>query len=116
MLMLPVALGAIILDIPLSMMEFFFGFAPFKDPLVKTSSIDFQDHRFQGNGEGEEWLVRRLIDMPDRFLVKKLVHGQLVDEYVMSPLAGGQLKVYAPLDSTASRAIPKNYRVAELPE
>jgi hypothetical protein len=115
-LMFPLYLGAFILDIPLSILEFLFGFAPFKDPLVKTSSIDFQEHHFQGNGEGEEWLVQRLVDMPDRFHVRKLVHGQLKDEYVMMPMEGGLLKVFANQDSTAARLIPRQYRVAELPE
>ncbi|WP_141732509.1 hypothetical protein [Oligoflexus tunisiensis] len=116
LLMFPVHLGAILIDIPLSMLEFFFGFAPFKDPLVKTSSIDFKEHRFPGVKDGEEWLVQRLVEMPDRFHVRRLVHKQLIEEYVMMPMEGGQLKVYAGADSTVSRLIPREYRVAALPE
>jgi hypothetical protein len=116
LVMFPIQLGAIIIDIPLSLLEFFFGFAPFKDPLVKTSSIDFNEHRFPGAKDGEEWLVQRLVEMPDRFHVRRLVNNQLMDEYVMKPLEGGQLKVYAPTDSTVSRLMPREYHIAALPE
>lgn len=115
-LMFPVYLGAIILDFPLALIEFFFGFAPFKDPLVKTSSIDFNEHRFPGRGQGEEWIVQRLVELPDSFHVKKTLNGQLIDEYVMTPLENGQLKVRASSHSTAAKLVPREYRMAELPQ
>jgi hypothetical protein len=114
-LMLPIQLGVMILDLPLSLVEFHFGLAPFKEPLVRTSVIDFNEHRFQGSGDGEEWLVQRLEETPERFHVRRLVHAQLADEYIMVPIDGGLLKVFADHESTATRLIPPNYRIAELP-
>jgi hypothetical protein len=114
-LMLPIQLGVMILDIPLSLVEFYFGLEPFKDPAVKTSSIDFNEHRFQGSGDGEEWIVQRLVETPERFHVRRLVQTQLADEYLVVPIEGGLLKVFADQESTASRLIPPSYRIAELP-
>lgn len=87
----PIHLAALVVDLPLTIFEFWFGWAPYDDPLVKTGSIDFEKHRFP-TPDGE-WEVQRLVYQPESFDVKKIEHGVVTRHFEMTPAYGGQLRV-----------------------
>lgn len=90
---LPVYVVTMVMDIPLAVLEFWFGVAPFDDPLVDTAQVDFEPHRFKGNSPGETWIVQRRRDNPERFDLIRKKDGDTVKAYIVEPRADGTLRV-----------------------
>ncbi|MFW7381419.1 MAG: hypothetical protein ACOH5I_21600 [Oligoflexus sp.] len=78
---LPIQLGALLIDIPFSMLEFFVGWAPFKQPLLKTS-----EHLPEPviDESGYQWALQQDPQDDNRLLLTKKIDGLLIDSYWVS--------------------------------
>lgn len=102
----PVGIAAIIVDFPLAILEFWFGFAPFTDPLIKTSSIDFEVHTFAGV-DGQVWQVQQLRSSPGEFRVVRTKAGAILESFTARPKAEGGV------ETANHRSTPEIRRLVE---
>jgi len=78
---MPIQLGALVIDIPFSLMEFFIGWAPFEQPLLQTSEhlpTPFIDE------QGYQWALQADPSDQNRLLLTKAEAGLVIDSYWIS--------------------------------
>lgn len=70
---LPVYLVALVIDLPISIVEFLSGAQWVHDPLIKnhSASLDFNKRYFAGN-DNDTWEVQRSAEDPNTFELKKI--------------------------------------------
>ncbi len=106
MVTFPVGIAAVIVDFPLAILEFWFGFAPFTDPLIKTGSIDFDVHTFAGI-DGQAWQVQQLRSEPGTFRVERSKAGVILESFTARPRPEGGV------ETANHQTTPEMRRLAE---
>lgn len=90
---LPIQLGALVLDIPFGIIEFFVGWAPFEQPLLETSELDggvplpFVDAR------GNVWKIISDPTNVDRLLLTRSRDDVVISSYWVTRLDGRNVKL-----------------------
>lgn len=89
---LPVYMGAIVVDVPFALIEFFIGWAPFKDPgLAALDGNQLPQHHL--DAQGQLWVVDRHPENPDELLILKEKDGLVLDAYRAQRLDGKLLRI-----------------------
>lgn len=88
----PVYVGALIVDLPFSMIEFFVGWTPFKDPLMALQDLE-QLPKMELDDQGHLWTLDVHPENSQSLLLTRTFDGVILDAYTASRVDGYELRV-----------------------
>ncbi len=89
---LPVQLGAVIVDIPFSVIEFFIGWTPFKDPLLSLQDLDQLPLYYRAQ-DGTLWTLDTDSSSYNSLYLKKEREGVIHTVYLARKFDGSSLRL-----------------------
>jgi hypothetical protein len=87
----PVQVGALVIDIPFSMIEFFVGWAPFDQEWIKTGALPAVHPEPFVDADGNLWEVKPDPLQADHLLLTKARDGVVVDSYWVRRVDGRRI-------------------------